>query len=302
MSDSGILYDSVSGMQAALGNRCGHDPETPRFFIPNPKHALRPDIIQFAIANLKMFYVKPKKWLQSLRLFRKSTRQERSEGRERDADVLGVLLHYTELASLRVGVPKSDGGFIHLTMKFIARKLGWRSDKDDEEDAKRVGEGMAPKNRGVKRVWRAIEAFKRAGYITVHPRCEKAEGSQEDYSGLPAVRCIQPKLFFELGIGAQKLRAKRDQAAKRLSKKIQNQVQKIQDTINQGKASILDGILNKISRPVRTPKINSKQMASQLDIEKKRVERCMEMKSLPENQSLSVTEFYTKYPELRRSG
>jgi len=58
---------------------------------------------------------------------RGSNRQERSEGRERDSAVIQVLLHYAELASMRVGVPcYKDGAFKSLNLKFIAEKAGFR--------------------------------------------------------------------------------------------------------------------------------------------------------------------------------
>lgn len=278
------------------GNWCNHNPSNPRFFEGNSKHANRPDVIQWAMINLKRFYAKPRSWLQSLRDTRRTVRQERSEGRERDADVLGVLLHYTELASLRVGFPKESGEFISLDMKFIAKKLGWRCDNDDQLDTERINQGKIPLNRGVKRVWRSVTVLKQAGYLTVHKRFERHLDGEKDYTGLPAVRCIQPKLFWELGINGTKLRAKRDQAAKRLKKKYRSYLNKIetdiQKVINFGK----NLSYNRKYKPVG--KFRNNLSATQ---EKQRQQHCFELKQLPENKNLSSDDFYLKYPHLQHS-
>ena len=196
-----------------------HNPFCPQFFVPPDSHAKRPDVLQYAQHNLRQFYDSPDKWLPSLRDTRASTRQERTEARERDAAVLGVLLQYTELASLRVGIPNADGVFLPLTMKYLAMKLGWRTPADDLEDKARIAAGLTPRHRGVKRVYRAIANFKRAGYMTVHARFEKTMEGEQDYTGLPAVRRIDPKLFRELGIKRERLELRRKEAGKRLRKK-----------------------------------------------------------------------------------
>lgn len=281
------------------GNKCGHNPQNPQFFEPSEKHRLRPDVIQWAIKNLEKFYVKPDNWLISLKISRRSQRQERSEGRERDADVIGVLLHYTELASLRVGVPKENGEFLSLDMRFIAKKLGWRTDSDDEEDKQRLKEGgVKPRQKGIKRVWRAISALKDAGYLTVHRRYKKCLEGEQDYIGLPSVRCIQPKLFNELGIGLQKLRAKRDQAAKRLKKKYgvfrkkaSLQFQQCLFTTKQK--------LSKGSHPRGRIKREQSRVVHHVLQEKQRMEQCYELRQLSENHQLSALAFYDKYPQLK---
>ena len=280
------------------GNWCGHDPNAPKFFEPNTKHANRPDIIQWATANLQRFYNKPTKWLKSLHSSRESARQQRTEGRERDADVLGVLLHYTELASLRVGVPLDDGKFISLDMKFIAKKLGWRSDADDKNDLERIACGVEPLNRGVKRVWRSITALKRAGYLTVHQRCEKNLEGEKPYKGLPAVRCIQPKLFWDLGIGGTKLRAKREQAAKRLKKKYAAHLDKLKNGLKFGKQGPIQKAF-KFSSSLENRNAKKWRAEKHFANEKRRQQQCYELMLLPENKGLSSVEFYQKYPQLQ---
>lgn len=228
------------------GNWCGHDPLNPRFFDIPESHARRPDVLQFAQNNLKRFYFAPGKWLASLNFTRVKSRKMRSEARERNAAVLQVLLHYLELASMRVGIPNADGIFLPIDMKFIAKKLGWRTDADDEEDRARLAAGRNPKDRGIKRVWRAIADLKRAGYVTVHPRFTKVLEGEQDYTGLPAVRCLLPKVFHELGIQYERLKLRRDQAAKRLRKKYREYSQKLAD-------SKLSALLSGVGR--KTPKV-----------------------------------------------
>ena len=233
---SNVLFNQTKNREntrahiSAAGNWCAHDPVNPKFFEPPESHARRPDVLQFAAKNLEKFYDFPGKWLKSLSLTSGTTRQERSEGRERDASVMQILLHYLELASMRVGIPNADGVFLPLDMKFIAKRLKWRTDADDIDDKARVEQGLNPRNRGVKRVFRAIARFKRAGYVTVHPRFEKTMNGEQDYTGLPAVRRILPKVFRELGIKLERLELRRKEASKRLRKKYDAYSKKLADS------------------------------------------------------------------------
>lgn len=290
----------------SVGNWCGHIPGQPRFFRPNASHKNRPDVIQWARKNLERFYQKPKKWLKALNLSRQSVRQERTEGRERDASVLGVLLHYTELASLRVGIPKENGQFISLNMKFLAKKLGWRTEDDDKLDRQRIAAGRTPLNRGVKRVWRSIQSLKAAGYITVHKRFERALEGEQDYIGLPAVRCMKPKLFWELGINGTKLRTKRDQATKRLKKRYRQYIEKVETKLTKDTTRYAQNILDFTQKLTGEKLSNSShKVANQWNTqmsavkEKQRQAHCYELRQLAENRNLSATEFYAKYPELQ---
>lgn len=290
---------------SAIKKWCGHDPGKPKFFTPDSKHKHRPDIIQWARLNLKKFYEEPKKWLQSLYLALKSSRQQRSEGRERDAAVLGVLLHYLDLASLRVGVPQDDGGFFSLNMKFIAKKLGWRTIADDVIDKASIAEGKAPFNRGVKRVWRSIEGLKRAGYVTVNRRFKKVLDGEKEYIGLSAVRCIHPKLFWELGISGTELRAKRDQAIKRLKERRSQYAEKIQPIFQKGVDAIAG--FTKTFQSKSASCIGFSSCSAERDTERRvksehdRLDRIFELKEMPENKSLSNKALLEKYPTLKKS-
>ncbi len=300
---SSIALQLIDSQDAGMGgNGCGHAPSDPTFFQPNPSHKNRPDVLIWARLNLERFYKKPASWLKSLQSSRDTSRQQRSEARERDAGVLSVLLHYLELSSMRVGYPKADGKFVSPDMKFIAKALGWRTDDDDAEDKARINEGKLPRNRGVKRVWRSIRNLKRAGYITVHKRFEKRWDGEKDYTGLPAVRCIQKKLFWELGISGTKLRAKRDEATKRLKKKHRKYIEGLESKLGLGRVvqEIRQFTQNISGR--RGYKRNSQQREAAYPteaFERKRQASCYTLRQLPENKHLSAEEFYIKYPHLR---
>lgn len=195
---------------STIGNRCGHNPINPRFFEQPQLHKDRPDVISIAQENVKKFYYHANSWLQSLWLVRGSSRQERSEAREGESIVIGIILHYTELASMRVGVPcHEDGAFKNLSLKFIAQKAGFRKPGDHPD-------------KGIMRVWRVLNRLKMAGYIEVTKRFDKYidDDGLTKYKGLAAVKRLTPKLFTELGISLQRLGIKRRAARKRLNRRI----------------------------------------------------------------------------------
>ncbi|WP_026069636.1 hypothetical protein [Legionella tunisiensis] len=121
-----------------------------------------------------------------LRLTRPSKRRQRSEAREAVASVAQVLLHYTELASLRVGVPHATEGFRSLTIAFIAKKAGI----------------------GLKRAQRAIAVLKRGGYLKLIERFDTKEGGIEEekrYIGLAAVKSLTPSFLKPAGLSCRRL-------------------------------------------------------------------------------------------------
>lgn len=289
------------------GNRCGHNPDDPRYFQPSEAHKLRPSVIQFALNNVKRFYENPTKWLQSLKRTRTSKKQERSEARESDADVIGVLLHYTELSSLRVGFHDVTGDFISLDMRFIARQLGWRTDEDDKKDKARIEQGLKPKDRGIKRVWRSIARLKRAGYLTVQRKFKVKikPGQETQYKGIAAIRTIHQKLFIELGISLTKLSFKRREATKRLKKKGREYMQKAEALVASIKNArtnqpnpITSAIKSIYEQPRRTQTAYDRERANQK--EKERTEQYFQLKQLPENKALNAEGMYEKYPYLKK--
>lgn len=176
------------------GNWCGHDPNSPRFFLQPDSHKPRPKILVWAGEAWSRFYNLPGSYFQEIRSHRVSKRRQRSEAREALASIAQALLHYAELASLRVGVPHETEGFKSLPIEFLAKKAGL----------------------GLKRAERAIGLLKRAGYIKL---IERFDIKDERFIGLAAVKSLTPAFFKACGINLQALSAQRRLARKRLNKK-----------------------------------------------------------------------------------
>ena len=175
------------------GNNCGHCPSTPRYFSPPEKHANRPLLLSGISIAIRKYFVNPDT-LPLLNAANGSDRQQRSERREACISLLGCILHYTDLVTLRVGIPQPDGSMSGLTLPFLA-----------------VLSGLS-----VRRAERAIRDLKAAGIITVHPICEKI--SDTVYKGIAAIRTVCVHLFTALGFDAW-LRHERQKAADRKKKK-----------------------------------------------------------------------------------
>ena len=161
------------------GNFCGHDPQNPRLTLEKPAKTGKggiPFVLTRLMARLKSYYDNPRQIIPSLNLANGSERQQRSERREACLLLLMALLKYTDLASLRVGIPTQDG-FLSLTVDYIGKQTG-----------------MAPK-----RVERALADLKAAGLVTiVQPRKRLPDGS---WKGLAAVKAVSRHLFALFGLG-----------------------------------------------------------------------------------------------------
>lgn len=192
----------------------------PKFYQIPEEFKLPPSAIQFAISNVKNFFYNPRRWFLSLKQTRQSSRQQRTESREAVCLVGAVIFQYVDLATMRCGYWSSAGEFVSLSMRKIAKILGWRTEEDEAEDLKAIEAGKRPKNRGVKRVERVISLLKKAGFIRLHKRCKVIKGETGDtkHKGLTSVKNIFPKFFFELGIKPPLLKQQRDAASKRVAK------------------------------------------------------------------------------------
>lgn len=180
------------------GNFCGHQPAAPRIALTEPvkkgKGGL-PGVITEAMKRCTDYYKKPWK-IPSLNLANGSHRQQRSERREACLSTLWAILKFTDLVTLKVGVPTPEGGFVNLTVKYLARQTGLTQ----------------------RRVERALADIQSAGLVSVHPRCEKrADGS---YKGLAAIKAVNKMLFSIFGLQFR-LGFERKRAVKRLQKKQQ---------------------------------------------------------------------------------
>ena len=183
------LAIALAGVVTVAGNRCGHDPATPRWFEPPPQHAARPKILLQLQERVRAYFDDPKV-LPSLNAANGSPRQQRSERREACLDLLGALVHYLDLATLRVEIPQADGTLQGLSLAFLAEKAGL----------------------GRRRAERACRDLRRAGLVTVYPRAQPT--GDERYRGLPAIRGVPEALFQVFGL-SKWLQHERDKAVKR---------------------------------------------------------------------------------------
>lgn len=186
------------------GNRCGHDPRcpalTPARLIRKGKGGL-PRILSLAAERAKAWYFHPGKCkpLQS-----HSHRKTRSERREACQIVIETILSHLDLASLCLGTPTLDAGFIDIDMRTIVRDSGI----------------------GQRRCERAIALLKEAGFMKVQqPRAINDHG---DYVGLRAIRVVT-SLFFEfLNLGPM-LQRERARASTSLQRKAMKAHRKVTD-------------------------------------------------------------------------
>ncbi|MDF1583642.1 MAG: replication protein RepA [Methyloprofundus sp.] len=175
------------------GNNCGHILNSPRWF-EAPENHTRPHIIKDLINSMQSYYQEPAALIPSLNQANGSDRQQRSERREACISVLGCLVHYLDLATMRVGIPQADQSFKGITMAFIAERC----------------------NLTLRRTERAVADLVKSGLLTVYPLCEKLEDAT--YKGYAAIRTISTKLFAIFGMRG-KLQYERDKAAARARKK-----------------------------------------------------------------------------------
>ena len=183
------LATALTGVVTGAGNRCGHDPAAPRWFEPPPQHAARPKILLQLQERVRAYFDDPKV-LPSLNAANGSPRQQRSERREACLDLLGALVHYLDLATLRVGIPQADGSTQGLSLAFLAERAGL----------------------GRRRAERACRDLRKAGLVTVYPRAQKTEDDR--YRSRPAIRGVPEALFQVFGL-SKWLQHERDKAVKR---------------------------------------------------------------------------------------
>lgn len=192
------------------GNNCGHRPDAPRFFIPPDKHAKLPLFIRRSQEAIQDYFWKTIIF-PHLNAVNGSTRQQRSERREACIVLLGCILHFTDLVTLRVGIPHANGTMMGLTMPYLANLSGL----------------------GERRAERAIRDLKKAGFITVHPICEKL--ADATYKGFAAIRTVSQHLFTALGLGKW-LKHERQKATERRlhrsEKKRRKELAKVQMAMN----------------------------------------------------------------------
>lgn len=186
------------------GNRCGHDPKNPNLSPAKPirkgKGGL-PRILSLAAERAKAWYFHPKKCklLQS-----HPHRKTRSERREACQIVIETILSHLDLASLCLGTPTLENGFIDIDMRTIVRDSGI----------------------GQRRCERAIALLKGAGFMKVQqPRTVNDQG---DYVGLRAIRVVTTLFFEFLNLGPM-LQRERARATERLQRRARKAQRKLTD-------------------------------------------------------------------------
>lgn len=247
------------------GNFCGHDPASPRFTLADPAKKGKggiPRVLTLCMERLKDYYYRPRKVIPSLDLANGSERQQRSERREACICLMAALLKFTDVASLRVGIPTKDG-FVNLTVDLIARHTGMN----------------------LKRVERALHGLKAAGLVTVsQPRQLKEDGT---WKGLAAVKAISRHLFAVFGLGSM-LKYERDKASKRLKKKQRQweqdaETEKGQNT-RTGRARFglfMGGMASQVNdkrKPKPKPQTTNRQSRDDFEYRKQQMVRAGELK------------------------
>ena len=177
------------------GNRCGHDPAQPRLTPARPiskgKGGL-PRILSLAAERAKAWYRHP----QQCHVLNKGKRQIRSERREAHQIIIETMLSFLDLASMCLGTPTLDNGFVDVDMKTIVSASGISQ----------------------RRCERAIADLKEAGLVEVkQPRRVNEHG---EYVGLRAIRVVREAFFEFLQLGPM-LRRERAKATERLRRKAQ---------------------------------------------------------------------------------
>jgi len=159
-----------------------------------------PRILSLAAERAKAWYSHP----QKCHALNKGSRQTRSERREAYQVILETMLSFLDLASLCLGTPTLDNGFVDVDMKTLVEASGM----------------------GQRRCERAIADLKEAGLVEVkQPRKINEHG---DYVGLRAIRVVREAFFEFLQLGPM-LRQERAKATERLRRKVMRANRKLAD-------------------------------------------------------------------------
>lgn len=231
------------------GNRCGHDPRAPRWFEPPPHHAAHPRILTKLQAAVRAYFADPRV-LPSLNAANGSLRQQRSERREACLDLLGALIHYLDLVTLRVGIPHDDDTFSGLTLDFLAEKAGL----------------------GVRRAERACRDLYRAGLVNIYPIAQRQEDGR--YRGLPAIRSVPTALFKVFGLD-QWLPREREKAFRRRRRQ-QRRHQAAVTGADQGRQELnREAVLRQVAAAHRQPDAIDPAADAEADVERKAAKRAV---------------------------
>ena len=159
-----------------------------------------PRILSLAAERVKEWYRHP----QQCHALNKGTRQTRSERRAAYQVIIETMLSFLDLASLCLGTPTLDNGFVDVDMKALVDASGMSQ----------------------RRCERAIADLKDAGLVEVkQPRKINEHG---DYVGLRAIRVIREAFFEFLDLGPM-LQRERARATEALRRKAMRANRKLSD-------------------------------------------------------------------------
>ncbi len=153
------------------GNRCGHDKNAPQKFKAPENHALRPKLVREISKRVNTYFHNPKA-LPSLNAANGSRRQQRSERRESCIKLMGAILHYTDVLTLRVGILQADGKFLGIKLETLADRAGLN----------------------IRRAERASRDLVASGILSVSQKAVKDNATGE-FKGRAAIRAVSKKLF-----------------------------------------------------------------------------------------------------------
>lgn len=176
------------------GNRCGHVASAPRSFSAPEGHRPRPKILIMLDRAVMDYYDHPEKTLPSLNAVNHSERRQRSERRESCLLLLRAVIHYTDLSTLKVGVPKSDGSIGSLTLERLSNLT----------------------RLGLRRTTRAMRDLRLSGILKVETRCRKTP--EGDFRGEAAIKSLSPHVFAIFGLDRW-LRHEQRRASERKSRR-----------------------------------------------------------------------------------
>ena len=114
---------NATDSRGKAGNRCGHCSNRPSL---TPVRPIRkgpgglPRLLSLAAERAKEWYRHP----QKCHVLNKGNRQTRSERREAHQIILETMLSFLDLASLCLGTPTLDNGFVDVGMKALVDASG----------------------------------------------------------------------------------------------------------------------------------------------------------------------------------
>lgn len=195
------------------GNRCGHDPEKgefERYQAPEFKKKM-PSVMAKLLDGVDQYFASPGILPTLSNLSGKANadgnpRCNRSEARAAEVLVLKAIITHLEFATLRVGTPTRDGGFIPRSCAELAKVSGL---------VKAGTEGDRPEPS--QRFWRAFRRLKIAGAFTVHRQYETREDGSK--RARPAIKAVSMHFLVALGkVGYESLSNFRKWCSNKLGK------------------------------------------------------------------------------------